>query len=171
MIYSIRGLPKHVIVTIFANIAGVDVRSVLASRLDAIVTTKTIVADSGVVEPCWRPHRRLMTVAAIVTRLNMIGGLSGRDYAVVARTTTPGDRRVIDKCNRTPGCRCMTVCTHSRCHYVVGRFLRGTYEALRRMTSHANRAGSFENSSCMTSLAGDASMSAIEWKSRTEVVK
>lgn len=43
---------------VFTNVAGLNVREVLASRIDSVVTADAIIRDAGMVEIRWQPTDR-----------------------------------------------------------------------------------------------------------------
>ena len=79
--------PDRGAVTILADIGGQRVQWVLARRIGAVVTTKAIVDDIGVIEIRWRPRNGGMAVIAIVSTRDMRWVFSGRGDTVVAGAT------------------------------------------------------------------------------------
>ncbi len=55
MIDRIRRRPEHVVVAVFTHIGRIDVCRILAGSFGAVVASETVVGDTGMVEPGWRP--------------------------------------------------------------------------------------------------------------------
>ncbi len=79
-------------------------RRILARRVSAIVTTGAIAGDVDMIEVRWHPTRRVVAVVAVVAADNVIGVFASRRHAVVTRTASSQDIRVIDREYRIPRC-------------------------------------------------------------------
>jgi len=99
---------------VFANIAGLNVSWVLASRICAVVAAGTVPRNVDVVEVGGQPTCCGMTVFTVITARNMCRCLSGRDHAVVARAASSYDLSVIDIVGRYPYVGGVAVFAHFR---------------------------------------------------------
>jgi len=80
---GVRRRPDHVVVAILAEVARVDVGGRLARCFDAVMATRTIVDDAGVIEVGREPRGCRVTVIAVVAAADMRRVFAGRDGAVV----------------------------------------------------------------------------------------
>ena len=79
-------------------------RCIFIGRVSAIVTTGAIAGDVDMIEVRWHPTRRVVAVVAVVAADNVIGVFTGRRHAVVTRTASSQDIRVINSEYRIPRC-------------------------------------------------------------------
>ena len=75
----------NVVVTIFANICGLDMCGVFANRIVAVVAAKAIVDYVRVIKTCWNPAGRRMAVVTSVAAANV-----GRMFARSGRAIVAG---------------------------------------------------------------------------------
>ena len=80
---------------ILAHVGGLNVRGVLADGIGAVVTTRTVAADVGVIEICGDPASRKVAIGAVITARQVRRCLAGSDRAVVAGLATADDLQVI----------------------------------------------------------------------------
>ena len=74
---------RHVVVTVLANVARIDMGWILAGCLDAVMAVDTVCGNAAVVEIRGRPGNRCVAVVAIVAAQNMRWVLAGRCQSVV----------------------------------------------------------------------------------------
>ncbi len=85
---------------VLTHICCLYVRRIFAGRIRAVMTGRTIAGDIQVIEICWQPADRTMTVSAIVAADDMTLVLAGSDHAIVAGPTGTKDLVVIDAHHR-----------------------------------------------------------------------
>ena len=81
--------------TVFADRSRRYVSGVFAGRVRAVVATGTIAGNARMVEIRGRPGDGRVAIIAVVTTCEMSGVLSGSGDAIVTRTTTPQNLRMI----------------------------------------------------------------------------
>lgn len=84
MIYRIYRRPYIGVVAVFANVAGLDVGRVLALRLCTVMAAEAVSHNVYMVEVCWNPASRCMTIIAGVTAGYVRRILAGGGHAIVA---------------------------------------------------------------------------------------
>jgi len=94
--------PNCIVVAVFTNVSGLDVRGVLAGYAVAIVTSNTSRHDTRVVEIGWQPCHGRMAIVAINTSRDMRRVLADSDGAVVAGTTGTQNLGVVDRIGGCP---------------------------------------------------------------------
>lgn len=85
MINHVGWREDDVVMTIFANIAGLDMRGILAYRIVTVVAAETVVAYVGVIKCRRSPASRRMTV---ITRV--AAAYVGRMFARSSRAIVTG---------------------------------------------------------------------------------
>jgi len=90
------GLPGRRRVAGFTRCARLNVRSVLARGLRAVVAARAIGRDARVVERGRAPRERRMTRAAFSRRSDVAGVFAVGNRAVVAGRARPQDLHMID---------------------------------------------------------------------------
>lgn len=83
MVHDNRGRPQVDAVTIFADGRRLNMCSVLASGIGAVVTIRAVAAYAGVIEIGRRPADRCVAVVAVITADEMCRVLAGGADAVV----------------------------------------------------------------------------------------
>lgn len=81
----------------------------LARGIGAVVAADAISRDIDVIEVRRQPADCRMAILAVVTAVDMIRALAGRDDAVVAGSAGSKDLRVVDGIDRYPDIRCVAV--------------------------------------------------------------
>jgi hypothetical protein len=84
VVHPIGGRKQDGIVAVLAHVTGQYVIEIFANCVGAIVTTETITREISVIEVCWQPGHRCMTVIAIVAACYVAQVLAGRDGTVMA---------------------------------------------------------------------------------------
>ena len=83
-------------VAVFADVRGLDVRWILADCLSAVMAVDTIGGYQAVIECRRQPTSGSMTIIAGVATCDMCRLFADRNDAVVARSASANDLRVID---------------------------------------------------------------------------
>ena len=100
MVYRCNWRPDDRAVAVLADVSGLHVRRTLACGVAAIVATRTIVNDVGMVEGRRCPCNGRMAVVAVVAATDMRRVLAGRCHAVKTGTAGTEDLGVVDGVNR-----------------------------------------------------------------------
>ena len=101
VVHLVSGYECHVVVTILANIAGLDMGRVLARGIRAVMTAEAVVENIRVIESGGYPAHRRMAVIAVVAANDVGRILALGNCAIVAGVTGTNNVQVID-----PICRC-----------------------------------------------------------------
>ena len=139
-----HGHPRRRVVARFADVRRKDVRRAFPRRVDAVMATEAVVNDAGMVEHCRSPCRCAVTIIALVGAGEVIRRFARRVQAVMTRDTAAGQGDMIDKRNRRPCRRCMTVNAQFRRGHVVDRLRGGANGAELRVAAYAVGAGAFK---------------------------
>ena len=102
VIDDVDGQPRHIVVTVFANVRRLNMADALAGSVHSVVAAEAVVDDIGVIESSRNPGRRGVTIVAIVATVDMVGILARGNRAVVARTAGSQYLRVVDEVSRCP---------------------------------------------------------------------
>lgn len=124
MVDGYRGSERRRAMTPLAGIAGIDVRGVLAGGGDAVVAAGTVVGDSGVVENCGIPRRRVVAGVALRRCRDVVDRFSGCAAAVMASRAYAKHLGMIDDSSRRPGDGGMARFAGRGRRDVVGRLTR-----------------------------------------------
>jgi len=71
VVNRVGGCERHVVVTVLAHVARIDMGWILAGCLDTVMTVDTVCGNAAVVEIRGRPGNRCMAVVAIVAAQNV----------------------------------------------------------------------------------------------------
>lgn len=88
--------------TIFADIGRENMRQGLACCCSAVVTADAVAGDEGVIEQSRQPGHRSVAIIAIITAINVAWMLARGDGAIVTRTASADDLRVVNGIGRCP---------------------------------------------------------------------
>ncbi len=106
-----RGYPRVRIMAVLADVTGLNMSRILASRIHTIVAAEAIAGNVHVVEVGRQPARRRMAVVAIVAARDVCRMFAGRRHAVVAGAAGSEHLGVIDGKHWREYVRRMTVFT------------------------------------------------------------
>ena len=120
MVYGGDGLPDSRAVAVFADIGGLHVQRTLTSRFGAVVAAEAVVRDIDVVKIGRRPGDGGVTVVAVVATRDMGWMFASRRYAVVTRSASAQDLRVVDDKYRRPHIAGVTVFANGACLNMQG---------------------------------------------------
>ena len=118
VVHRVSRYPNIRVVAVFANIRCLNVRQVLAGRLNAIVATRAIAGDAYVIEIRGQPADSRMAIVTIVAARDMCWMFAGCCSSVVARTASTQDLGVVDGIGRREYIRVVTIPTNVGCLYV-----------------------------------------------------
>lgn len=90
------GCPYRRVMAIFTNIGGLYMREVFAGCVRSVMATDTVTCDVYMIEVCWHPCGRDVTVITGVAAGNVGRVLAGRANAVVATDTIADHTEVIE---------------------------------------------------------------------------
>jgi len=102
VIHDVSRRPDHIVMTILADIARVDVTGTFAGRLDAVMAAGTIIGNVGMVEVGRYPRVGGVAIVAGVAAADVRRVFAGGYGAIVARTAQADDLRVVDGVSRDP---------------------------------------------------------------------
>ena len=97
-----HGYPDVRCMTVFADIARLNMCLILARGICAVMAAGTIARDVDVIEIRGQPAGRRMAVVTVVATVNVILVLAARDDAIVAGSTGPNHLCVINRINGSP---------------------------------------------------------------------
>jgi len=92
------------IVAIFANIGGLHMQRILAHCLGAVMAAEAVIGNVGVIKKHREPAHGAVAIVTSITAGNVSRVLASRGYAVVARTATANDLRMVNHNWRNPYC-------------------------------------------------------------------
>jgi len=96
VVHLVSGYECHVVVTILANIAGLDMGRVFARGVRAVMAAEAIADNIRVIECGGYPAHRRMAVIAVVAAIDVRRILALGNCAVVAGVTGTNNLQVID---------------------------------------------------------------------------
>lgn len=124
VVYGIHRVPGHIVVAVFAHIAGCYMRRAFAFSSNAIVATETVVCDIGMVKCRGRPCNRRVAVFATIAGLEVRQAFPRGLDTIVAIGAAAGDIRVVEY-RRYPQSTCMAVIALVAGDDVARRLARG----------------------------------------------
>lgn len=113
------------VVAILANIACLDMRRILPSRFDPVMTVDAVANYVHVIEVRGQPAGGGMAVVAGIATRNVVGGLSGSSKAIVAGAACAGHLCMVDRVDRREIIGVMAVLADVRGCYVRGVLASG----------------------------------------------
>lgn len=116
--------PNSRAVAVLADVCGLRVLRMFASRIATVMAAYTIVRDIRMVENRGYPAGGRVTIVAIIAALYMRRVLAGCRSAIVARYTTADDVRVIDREHRRKYVGRVAVLADVACRYMLRMFAR-----------------------------------------------
>ena len=109
---------------IFANCRGLNMRSVLAGRLCAVVTADAIACDIDVIKVRRSPGHSRVAIVTGISAGDVRRILTGCDIAIVARLAGSYDLSMVDHGRWRPEVHAMAIFAYSRGLYVRDIFAR-----------------------------------------------
>ena len=106
------------VVAVFANVARLDVRRILAGCLDTVVAIDAVAGNVHVVEIRRYPTSRCVAVVTSVATRNVARRLSSRRETVVTGATGSGYLGMVDDVHRRKRIGIVTIFAHVGCRYV-----------------------------------------------------
>lgn len=144
---------------------------VLAGCLGAVVATKAVVTDSGMVEHGGHECRCRMAIVALVAGQDVIGAFATRLSTVVARHAVADNGNVVDEGDRRPGRGRVAVRALVGGRNVIEGFSRRDDWARRRVAADAIGIRAFEAAAGVASITACSRVRAIQFEAGTEVIE
>jgi hypothetical protein len=129
VIDGIGWIPDNIVVAIFTNVGGLDVKWILAGGPDAVVACGAASDDIGVIEVGRQPRYCGVAVVTVVAAGDVGRVFSGCDNAIVAGTAGTQYLRVIDPVGGRPQVAVVAVLAHIG-GLNMGRILAGGFDAV-----------------------------------------
>ena len=124
VVYVIHRRPGHVVVAVFAHIAGRYMRRAFAFSTNAIMATETVVCDIGMVKCRGRPSNCRVAIFANIAGLEVRQAFPSGLDTIVAIGAAAGDIRVVEY-RRYPQSTCVAVIALVAGNDVARRLARG----------------------------------------------
>ncbi len=103
---------------VLANRRGLNMRSILTSRIATVVTTDAVARDIDVVKVRRSPGHSRVAIVAGISAADMRWRLAGRDIAIVAGLARSYNLSMINHGGRRPEIHAMTIFTNGGSQYV-----------------------------------------------------
>ena len=71
MVHRVGRCERHIVMTVLAHVARINMRRIFAGGLDAVMTVDTVCSNAAVVEIRGRPGNRCMAIVAVVSAQNV----------------------------------------------------------------------------------------------------
>ncbi len=117
---------KHIgVVAVFAHIACLDMRRILAGGVGAVMAGSTVAGDTSVIKIRWYPANRRVAVFAVVASGDVSWVFTDRRNTIVTRAASTQHLRVIDSERGRPYIRIVAVFADVACLDMCGMLAGG----------------------------------------------
>lgn len=142
-----------------------------SNRDIAIVATRAVPIDAGVIEHCTRETVCVMAIVTGVAALDVTGAFSSSDAVIVATGAAADNRGVINSADRRKIGRVMTVLTVLCSSNMLHRFAHGRYNPTWGMACRAIIGSALENPAYVATVAGQELVLTSEQKPAPGMIK